>query len=161
MKKIKTTEISHYEKKLYNYFLKQVENKSHAKDLTQEILLKLWSNRDKMSHIRNLDKYIFTMAKNQTIDFYRKKNEITISIEETPMISCSQSPNAILNLIEEDLKSKLQILLNTLSPRQKEIFILSRINGLSHDEISFQLNISNKTVRNHLFEALKYLREKF
>lgn len=73
MKKIKTTEISHYEKKLYNYFLNQVENKSHAKDLTQEILLKLWSNRDKMSHIRNLDKYIFTMAKNQTIDFYRKK----------------------------------------------------------------------------------------
>lgn len=161
MQKIEIGDILYYQHRLHNYFLKQVENKSHAKDLTQEILLKLWSNRNKIGHIKNLDTYIFTMAKNQAIDYHRKKAKATISFEETSTLSHSQSPNAILNLIEEDLKSKLQILLNALSPRQKEIFILSRINGLSHDEISFQLNISNKTVRNHLFEALKYLREKF
>src|SRR5690625_6359515 len=98
------------------------------------------------------------MAKNQAIDYHRKKAKATISFEETSTLSHSQSPNAILNLIEEDLISKLQHLLNTLSPRQKEIFILSRMKGFSHDEISFQLNISNKTVRNHLFEDRKSTR---
>src|SRR5690625_5057096 len=101
MVEIGTSNIIYYEKQLYAYFLKHVKNKTHAKDLTQEVLLKLWSIRDKIGHIKNLDTYIFTMAKNQAIDYHRKKAKATISFEETSTLSHSQSPNAILNLIGE------------------------------------------------------------
>lgn len=69
-----------------------------------------------------------------------------------------QQPLALENIIYKDYKSILEGLLEELPPRQKEIFLLSRIKGLSHDEIADRLNISRKTVRNHLFLALKHIR---
>jgi RNA polymerase sigma-70 factor (ECF subfamily) len=67
--------------------------------------------------------------------------------------------NEIIDEIQfNELNEKVQSLLNELSPRQKEIFLLSREEGLTHDEIAKRLNISANTVKNHMVAALSFLK---
>jgi RNA polymerase sigma-70 factor (ECF subfamily) len=58
-----------------------------------------------------------------------------------------------------ELNDKVQLLLNELTPRQKEIFQLSRVEGLTHEEIAKKLNISANTVKNHMVTVLSFLRK--
>jgi RNA polymerase sigma-70 factor (ECF subfamily) len=58
------------------------------------------------------------------------------------------------------LNGQIQSLLSELTPRQKEIFLLSREEGLTHDEIAKRLGISSNTVKNHIVTTLNFLRTK-
>jgi RNA polymerase sigma-70 factor (ECF subfamily) len=58
-----------------------------------------------------------------------------------------------------ELNDKVQLLLNELTPRQKEVFQLSRVEGLTHEEIAKKLNISANTVKNHMVTVLSFLRK--
>ena len=62
------------------------------------------------------------------------------------------------DLYYKDLNKKVQALIEQLTPRQKEIYRLSRDNGLTHREIAAQLSISENTVKNHLVTILKFLK---
>ena len=152
--------IKRYELSLYNFFLKHMGTKSHAKDLTQDVLLKIWMIREQLPHISNPDSYIFMMARNRLIDHFRRRDQRQSYFDAVIIDITVQHPNALNKLIEQDFTTQLHDLLDQLPPRQKEVFNLSRMKGLSHDEIARKLQISNKTVRNHLFTALKFLREK-
>ncbi|WP_236973531.1 RNA polymerase sigma factor [Membranihabitans maritimus] len=147
-----------YEKRIYAFFLKNIKLPSVAEDLTQDVLIKLWIRRKNLGNIQNIDSFVFTIAKNHVIDHLRKAKSDQLYKEALVHQIKTQEPKALDNIIYKDYKNILDGLLNDLPPRQREIFQLSRIKGLSHDEIAEQLNISNKTVRNHLFEALKYLK---
>jgi RNA polymerase sigma-70 factor (ECF subfamily) len=58
----------------------------------------------------------------------------------------------------KELNNRVALLLDKLTPRQKEIFLLSREKGLTHEEIAKELNISTNTVKNHLVTALAFLK---
>ncbi|GAA5220229.1 RNA polymerase sigma-70 factor [Membranihabitans marinus] len=149
-----------YENKLYGYFLKHVKIQSVCKDFTQDILIKIWIKRESLAKVENIDNYIFTMARNHILDHLRKAKIDHNYRQQLHTEMFIQRPQALNNIIAADQEKYISRILNELPPRQKEIFELSRLKGLSHDEISEKLNISNKTVRNHLFEAMKYLRQK-
>ncbi|MBY5956889.1 RNA polymerase sigma-70 factor [Membranicola marinus] len=157
---IKESILIEYENRLHAFFLKHVKMKDIAEDFTQDILLKLWVNQQILQNVKDLDNYIFTMARHHVMDHFRRarlEHSYRTSLYETIQ---HNEPAAIKRLMQEDFNSRLHFILDTLPPRQKEVFELSKLHGLSHDEIAAKLNISNKTVRNHLFEAMKYLREK-
>lgn len=149
-----------YEIRLHAFFLKHVKMKSIAEDFTQDILLKLWVNQQNLWNVKDLDNYIFTMARHHVMDHFRRARLERTYRESLYATIQRNEPAAIQRLMQEDFNSRLRFILDTLPPRQKEVFELSKLHGLSHDEIAIKLNISNKTVRNHLFEAMKYLREK-
>ncbi|GAA5219934.1 RNA polymerase sigma factor [Membranihabitans marinus] len=149
-----------YEKRIYAFFLKNIKLPTVAEDLTQDVLMKLWIRRNTLKTVQNMDSFVFTIAKNHVIDHLRKaksEQEYRNAIVQHIKI---HSPKALDNIIHKEYQNTLNELLKELPARQKEIFQLSRDKGLSHDEIAEQLNITNKSVRNQLYYAMKYLREK-
>lgn len=154
------TWLKSYEQKLYAYFKKHVKIDSVCKDFTQDILIKMWIKRADLIHQDNADRYIFTMARNHIVDHLRKAKLDLSYREQLKLEMFVQKPQVLQKFISTDTENLLAQLLHDLPPRQREIVELSRLKGYSHEEIANQLNISNKTVRNHLFEALKTLRQK-
>lgn len=150
--------LKNYEKRIYAFFLKNIKIPTVAEDLTQDVLMKLWIRRKSLENVENVESFIFTIARNHVIDHLRKAKTDQRYKESLIREIKIQPPRSLDNIIYQEYKTMLDEVLNELPPRQKEIFQLSRLNGLSHDEIATQLNISNKTVRNHLFEALHYIR---
>src|SRR5690554_4277326 len=146
-----------YEKRIYAFFLKNTKLPTTAEDLTQDVLMKLWIRRKSLENVQNMDGYVFGIAKNHVIDHLRKAKTDRKYRDALEREMNIQQPLALENIIYKDYKGILEGLLEELPPRQKEIFLLSRMKGLSHEEIADQLNISSKTVRNHLFLALKHI----
>jgi len=143
---------------LYKFFIKHVKIRSLADDLTQDILVKLWERKDQIYSVDNIDAWLYTLATNHLKNHYRK-----LATERKHQESVWQEiewhSNTIMrDIYKRELEQEIETLLETLPPRQKEIYVLSRQKGLSLEEISEVLNISPNTVKNHLVKALKVVR---
>lgn len=151
-----------YFKKLYWFVLKYIKQKEDAEEIVQEVFVKIWESRSKIDAHSSFESFLFTVAYNATISVIRKKASESKYIEH---IRSLQHVNNLPDLIDEiyfnELNDKVQLLLNELTPRQKEIFRLSREEGLSHDEIAKELGISVNTVKKHMANTLAFLKSHF
>lgn len=152
-----------YRDKCYGFFIKILGNQELAKDLTQDVFLKLLRKKSELVDIRDWDNYIYTMCRNRAYDHLNKAahdhkyreylfrywnhsaNLLQPSVAEKQMEASHYH-----ELLEEGLKN--------LPDQQRIIFNLSKKEGLSHQMIAEKLNISPITVRNHLHRALKNIR---
>ncbi len=137
-------------------YLKQEED---AEEIVQELFIKIWESKDKIDVYESFESFLFTIAYNATMSLLRKRVSETKSRE---FLKSVQRIDIEENVIDEihfkELNYKVQSLLAQLTPRQKEIYLLSREEGLTHEEIAQKLNISESTVNNHLVSTLKYLK---
>ena len=151
-----------YFKKLYWFVLKYIKQKEEAEEIVQEVFVKIWESRSKIDAYSSFESFLFTVAYNATISVIRKKASETKYIEHIRSLQhVNNSPDFVDEIYFNELHSKVQSLLNELTPRQKEIFKLSREEGLSHDEIAKKLNISVNTVKKHMANTLAFLKSQF
>lgn len=150
----------HYSPKLFGYVFRYLKNKEDAEEIVQEVFVKIWETRSKIDLTASFDSYLFVIAYHATISLLRKRiseskamDYVGLAQEET------ESLTALDELQFKELHEKAGKLINSLSDRQREIFLLSREEGLSHKEIAEKLNISENTVKNHMVSSLKFLRE--
>ena len=155
MEKLYTT----YRDFLYQFFLKHVKIPALAEDLAQDVFIRFWENRASKQDIKNLDAWLYTLARNHLTDHYRKL-ATEKKYQEAVWHQMERHSNSVmLDIYKKELENEIEELLNTLSPRQKEVYILSRENGLSLEEIAQKLKISPNTAKNHLVQALKVVRQ--
>ena len=141
---------------VFKYLLKQEED---AEDIVQEVFIKIWQSRGKIDVYASFESFLFTIAYNATMSLLRKRMSETRSREYLKSLQQHDSAEQIIDEIQfKELNQKVQTLLEQLTPRQKEIFFLSREEGLSHQEIAEKLNISKSTVNNHLVSILKFFK---
>ncbi len=131
--------------------------KEDAEGLTQDVFIKIWKKRESIKTEHSFRSYIFSIVFNDIKKFYRDKHMILEPYND--FAHDKQTNNTISEISYNEIVKQLEIELNKLTPRQKEIFILSREQGLSHKEISNKLNISTKTVENHLHSATKQIKK--
>jgi len=148
-----------YSKRLYGFVLRYIKQNEDAEEIVQEVFVKIWESRNKIDAYSSFESFLFTIAYNTTISLLRKRTNEQKYLEHLKSI---QQPNNSPDLIDEiqynELNNRVQALLNELTPRQKEIFQLSREEGLSHDEIAKKLDISVNTVKKHMGNTLAFLR---
>jgi RNA polymerase sigma-70 factor (ECF subfamily) len=148
-----------YSHKLQRFVLRYVKQGEDAEGIVQEVFIKIWESRKKIDMYQSFEGFIFTIAYNSTISLLRKRMSETKSRE---YIKSLQQPETAETVIDElqykEIQTRLQTLLSDLTPRQREIYKLSREEGLSHKEIADKLNLSESTVNNHLVNVLKYLK---
>lgn len=141
---------------VFSYLLKNTANRSIAKDMTQDIFLKICLNEERIREIQDLDNYIFLMARNTLIDHFRKaanEQKYRQSLKEKWL-------NPVERKIDQLHYEKiLTSALDQLSERQKTIYVLHRKEGKPLAEVAEELNISFYTAKNHLAEARKNLRQ--
>lgn len=149
-----------YYNPLCNFCYKYLKDEGDVEDVVQEVLVKLWQNKEKIHLQKDVKFYLFTSVKNKAIELIRsrkRKGEIlqTLIPEKNYEDPVGEEVDSTI------LKEKLYNSIRQLPPKCQEIFVLNKVNGLTYNEISEDLNISPKTVDNQMRRAFKLLREKF
>ncbi len=150
-----------YSRRLYGFVLRYIKQEADAEEIVQEVFIKIWETRDKIDVYSSFESFLFTIAYNATISLFRKRAREKKYLEHLKSL---QQAEAVPNLIDEiqfnELNDTVQSLLNELTPRQKEVFQLSREQGLAHEEIAKKLNISVNTVKKHIANTLAFLKSR-
>ena len=148
-----------YSKRLYGFVLRYIKQKEDAEGIVQEVFIKIWETRNKIDIYTSFDSFIFTVAYNITINLLRKRiSEHKYQDRLNSVQQITEADQIIDEIYFKEIKIQLQSLLNKLTPRQKEIFQLSREEGLTHEEIAKKLDISVNTVKNHMVTTLAFIK---
>jgi len=147
-----------YNKRLYHFSLGYLKSKVDAEDIVQEVFVQLWKNQDKLDPQYSFSNYIFTIAKNKILNVirkrvYEKKYLDTVSAKQ--ILPDFTTDNQI---DFKELSEISQEAIDALPPKRKQVFKMSRNEGMTYEEIAIQLGISKKTVENQMGMALKTLR---
>ena len=150
--------IEEYYPRVYAFVLTHVKSEAMAKDVTQDVFLQLIKRKSRLSEIDHLESYIFTMTRNAVYRHFRNmKHNQELKVELLNSMA-STIFDGESELESRELEQYMYAFVNELPERQKEIFHLSREEGLTHQQIAEKLNISPHTVKNHMVQALKTLR---
>jgi len=149
-----------YSKGIYKFSISILKNSEEAEDLVQHVFFCLWKNRHKVEKNSLLKYYLFTITYNSAISVIRKKARETRFIE---YLKSEQRADIEAYKVENDnteLAKKVESILNKLPPRQKEVFLMHKNEGLKYHEIAERLHISVNTIETHMSRALKTIRYK-
>jgi len=140
------------------YFIAHlVKSETDAEDLAQEIFVRLWENRAKLASVESFNSYIYRMAKNATFNYLEHKEVEKKYFEQLHEDETGESIED--EIYARELELLVQLTVNRMPPQRKTIYQMSRDEGLKNEEIAAQLNITRKTVENHLNLALKEIRK--
>ena len=146
------------EYKLYTLSLRLTKSDQYAKDIVQEVFLKLWEHRKRMHEIDNVEAWLYRVTENKVVDFLRKA-----SADNRLKKAIWHNLHEILNDTGTQVEAKefntlIQKAIEKLPPQRKIIYRLNREKGLNYQEIADELHISRHTVKNQLHESLKFIR---
>ena len=148
-----------YSEKLYYFSLKFLRSKEDAENITQEVFVKVWETRDRLDPDYSISAYLFTIARNTIFNLHRKKVNEKAYLEHLGHHIDFTHSKLEHDIVLKDLQSHVDKIIDDLPAQRKRVFELSRKDGLSHKEISQQLNISEKTIETHIRLALKDIRK--
>ena len=148
----------HYSALVYRFSYGYLKSRPDAEEIVQECFLKIWERRGQLRDDLPLKAYLFTTAHHAILNQLRRQQKR----QRFENYSAGLLPGQVGNEAEfSELEALYQAALEQLPPRRREIFILSRQQGLSYPEIAGQLNLSVKTVEAQMTQALKFLRSYF
>lgn len=145
---------------LLRYVVSVLKDKDNDVDVVQDTFAALWQQRDKLSHIRSLKCYLFSISHYKAIRYIQsniRRNNYRASLADFLEIRESYLEE---RLYVRELTSLIEQEVKRLPPRMQEIFILSRMEYLTNKEIAERLEISDKTVKKQIGYSIKYLRPK-
>ncbi len=148
-----------YKEQVYGYVLTIIKDKVIAEEITQDIFMKLWTVRDILHTIRNIDNYIFIIARNRSLNHLRKVKHDHSALEELRRHLVEAHNPVEEHLLQRDYEHLVERALAGLSAQRRIVYQLSREEGLNLNEIAERLQLSPNTVKNHLIAALKYIRQ--
>ena len=148
-----------YFNKLFRYTLNYTKEANIAEELVMDVMLKLWQKKGEIIIEDNLNAYLFRSMKNALINFWRKKALETSTLDLLKHERYADNRSADYRIICNELEDLYHQKLGKLSPQRKRVFEMSRKENLSYAQIASQLNLSVKTVEQHITSALKYMRE--
>jgi len=152
-------EVFHYYfDRVYHFALKFVHNASEAEEICQEVFVKLWESRKAVDANANFGAYLFTITRNLIFNKSKKKVNEWAYLDHLKHHLKKNSQDTEQVVFLEEVTKIINSQVEAMPEKRRQVFELSRINGLSHKEISEKLNISTKTIEVHISLALKKLR---
>ena len=157
--------VKSYWPRLYEFSNIYVINKEAAKEIVQDTFLVLWSQRKYLEDNTCLITYLMVIGRNKCLNYLKSLQLHTIPIDDLNEYTVYQRSNVYVLeddsleiLITKELAQAITTSLEKLPTQTKEIFMLSRYNGLKNKEIADQLGISTKSVEYHITNTLKQLK---
>lgn len=146
-----------YQNKVFSHALTFMKSGEEAEEMVTDIFMKVWNRRSDLPLIENFKSYLFILGRNHLVSAIRKKVMTTVETNTDQWYEDILQPDK-----QYHFKETHQIIMQgieQLSPQQKRVFKMSRLDGLTYDEIAERLAISRRTVKFHIILALNYLRE--
>ena len=144
---------------LCNFANQYVNDMDAAQDICQKVFIALWEKRNNLQPQQSIKSYLFTAVKNRCLNYIRDNKKYRSRVLD---LDCGDFDMAIENeeaTDQEALKSKINQALNELPEKCRQVFEMSRFQGMKYREIAEELDISQKTVEAHMTKAMKMLRE--
>lgn len=138
-----------YRKQLFSYLIRLCGNREEAEDLFQNVLIKTWKGIKQYSERQKFSSWLFAIAHNTAMDALRKRKKENVFVKTEPdELQHATDPHA--ELIENETKKKIEKAVNSLSIKQKEVFLLRINGGMKFKEIAALTNEPINTVLSHM-----------
>ena len=135
-----------------------LHDKEASEDVVQDVFAKLWAKKTEIPLLQSGKNFLFRVTINATLDHLEKNKRIVRLEGNDHMAGSANETEEIIEL--KELEAKISKSLDGLSPKCRAVFVLSRYEGMKYREIADHLDISVKTVENHMGKALSHMREK-
>ena len=155
------TQIFHlYTPRLLPFLLKLTRDEHLAREMLQETFLRLWTKRDQLPQVERPASWLFRIAANICLTYLRTqatRHRLQYKVKEK---SPAQGYSSAVEVLEsKEMALLIRQAVNALPARRQEIYRLSREQGLSHQQIAEQLQLSLSTVKNQLGYSVKFIQE--
>lgn len=142
--------------RVYQSAKKILHSEAMAKDIVQEVFISIWQRRKELSHIINIESYLFGVARNRAMAMITSnlKND-SVRKEYVERILADDG-----SLYKEQCEHTLNRLVDALPTKRQQIFRLAKYDGMKHEAIASHLNISVNTVQHAISKALKFIHER-
>jgi RNA polymerase sigma-70 factor (family 1) len=148
-----------YKLRLFSFVLQMTHSKVDAEEIVQDVFAKLWEIRTDLVQVDYPGKYIYTIARNKTLNHLAKLARDRQLLQQV-WLNMSQADNSTEAILQAQESQRLiGEAINRLSLQRQTIFRLSREQGLTHEEIAAHLGLSKSRVKNILVEILKHIKD--
>lgn len=146
---------------LYNYGIKMTGDAELIKDSIQNLFYRMWKNNIDLNAVGNLKSYLFKGLRNQILNTLELKNYLITKVEVDENICIEFSPEDYFIDIqaEEELRNRVVLALNQLSPKQREAIYLRYFQNLEYVDIAEIMNINLQSVKNNVHRGLSSLKD--
>ena len=141
---------------LCNYVNSYLKDWEGSREIVQGTFMKIWENKDNIAINTSAKSYLYSAVRNRMIDSIRSNQKLTQyknTVDVDEVVEDIDQMNSFV-IREEILKS-----MDKLKPKMRKIFSLSKIEGLTYNEIAAYLNISKRAVEDNVAKALRILKE--
>jgi RNA polymerase sigma-70 factor (family 1) len=149
-----------HHRKLYSFLFRLMKSKEDAEEIVQDTFIKIWERRAEFEEGYPFESFLFKIAKNSFLNATRKKINRRVVEDNLYTFSDILENSTEDYIIFKETREMIDLVINSLPPKRKEIFILSKIEGLSRKEIAEKMGVSIITVDGQLLKANRHLREK-
>jgi RNA polymerase sigma-70 factor (family 1) len=150
-----------WQESIFKFLYYKTNDTQLAEDLLQDVFLKFWNARVALDENQSIKNYLYTIADNLVLNQWRHLKVVARHEREheheRKEVSVTDNPQFVLE--EKEWHARLQHAIDTLPEKPRIVFLMSRMEDLSYQEIADRLSISIKTVESHMVKALKLLRQ--
>lgn len=132
-----------------------VKSPHQAEEIVQEVLIRLWEQREALAEIRNPDNYLFIITRNHAFNYLRAAANEQNRREQLWEALQQRAVDGSTTLEAQEAEQFFEKIVAQLTPQQRKIFLMSREEGYSHQQIADELHLSKHTVKKHVADALK------
>lgn len=147
-----------YKNRLIYFAMRFLKSREYAEDVFQDAFTVVWQSRRFINPDASFSSYLYTIMRNRILNQLRNAANEEKLKESILSQALDYTEDTKREVMLNDLKSLISHALQQLTPRQREIFEMSREAQLSHKEIADKLGISVNTVQEHISTSLKLIR---
>lgn len=134
------------------------KNDADADDIAQQVFIKLWTKRAILANVRNFETYLYTITKNTVLNHMASQKAFMVDISDVRNLS-TENTSPLEQIEASDLQLLIDMTVENMPLQRQAVYKLSRVEGLSNDQIAEKLGLQKKTVENHLNLALGEIRK--
>ena len=148
-----------YQPKIVAFLTGLVHDSELSRDIAQELFLAIWNDRKKLAQVDSISSYLYQIAKYKAFDYFDHLAVTEKYITDYLKHASEAQTEEEEILFARELKHVIDETVRQMSPQRQKVYRLSREAGLTNEEIATRLNISKRTVENHVTAALAILRK--
>ncbi len=149
---------SYYEG-LSRYAYSILKNQVAAEDLVQQLFITLWEKRNELEISSDPKSYLYRSTYNRCLNEVKRMKRRGVHTEVSEEYDLSSQQDTSQLVLGKELEGRIEDAIETLPEKCREVFRMSRFKELSYKEIAEKMEISIKTVENHMGKALRLMRE--
>lgn len=138
-----------------NFLYYKCGDVDQSEDITQDVFMKLWDKREEVE-LQTVKSYLYTIANNMLLNKFRHDKVVLNFVERHQTRQEEQSPEFALE--EKEFKTELENVISAMPEKQREVFLMNRIEEMTYKEIAERLELSVKAVEKRMHGALNHVR---